>query len=246
MRQAAVTSLLLLALILSPCSAHATEPAERDFSRDYSLPDLSEADLSLLETGEPWVSVKEVEGSDIKVCHVVALMPFSQLDVRNVIFDLPRFAEFIPDLIESTIIEESVESGYAFRSGLDLPWPLSNRHWTVRVRLFETEVDGTRVYVNAFKHITGTGNINSSRGRWAIWPDAENPERTYVSYFVHTDPGGWIPDFLVNLAAEHLLPGLMKVVRKRVGALLEGDVAAPELLPLTEPPLKPNAAEQES
>ena len=246
MRQAAFTSsVLFLALILSPCAARATEPVERDFSRDYSLPDLSETDLSLLETGEPWVSVKEVAGSDIKVCHVVALMPFTQQQVRNVVFDLPRFADFIPDLIESTVIEENVENGYAFRSGLDLPWPLSNRHWTVRVRLFETEVNGTRVYVNAFKHVAGTGNINSSRGRWAIWPDATDPERTYVSYFVHTDPGGWIPDFLVNLAAEHLLPGLMKVVQKRVGALLEGDVSEPELLPLTKPPFEPNA-DQES
>lgn len=246
MRQAiATSSVLLLALTLVPVAARANDSSLHDFSRDYGLPDLSQADFSLLETGEPWVQVRELDGSDIKVCHVVALMPFTQQQVRNVIFDLPRFAEFIPDLIESTVIERDVESGYAFRSGLDLPWPVSNRHWTVRVRLFETEVDGTRVYVNAFNHIAGTGNINSSRGRWAIWPDANDPERTYVSYFVHTDPGGWIPDFLVNFAAQHLLPGLMKVVRKRVAALLDGDVSAPELLPLTEPPSE-SSDDQES
>jgi hypothetical protein len=42
---------------------------------------------------------------------------------------------------------------------------------------------------------------------------------TQVTYFVHTDPGGALPAWVINIANKESAPSVVKAVRARVAAL---------------------------
>jgi len=200
--------------------------ADADPVLDYRFPAFTDEERRELEKGEVWVRVESYPGSDVKTGHVIAILPYPMELIRKVVEDLGRFKEFIPDLLESTVLEPDRGDGCLFRSGIDLPWPVENRFWTIRVWMFDAQVDGAKVRVQRWEYVPGSGNIKGTRGRWVMRPYEPDPEKTIVSYFVHTDPGGLIPDFLVNFATKVYLPELIGALRERLQAVAEGRLPA--------------------
>ncbi len=93
---------------------------------------------------------------------------------------------------------------------LDLPWPIGDRHFTVRL-VEERSQDGG--YSFKFDYVKGSGNIEDTRGHWSIEPWKGG---SLVSYLLWTDPGGVVPMWAVNRASRRSLPEVVVALRDRV------------------------------
>ena len=93
---------------------------------------------------------------------------------------------------------------------LDLPWPIGDRYFTVR--LVEEPATGGGFWFR-FSYVDGTGNIKDTRGHWLIvpWHDGSR-----VTYALWTDPGGMIPKWAVSRASRQTLPDVIVALRDRV------------------------------
>ena len=133
--------------------------------------------------------------------------------VRRVISAAAEFDEFMPRVILSEV--ELVSPGvYLNAQVLDLPFPLRDRRYTVRVESGRVEAGGASGWQARWTYVEGSGNIRDSRGSWTLIPlDAE---RTVVVYRVFTDPGGSLPAWVVDLAGPTTLRRLLDAVRARV------------------------------
>ena len=135
--------------------------------------------------------------------------------VRDVVETAADFDEFMPRVLESEV--EPVSPGvYLNRQILDMPFPVEDRRYTVRVETGTIETGVGPGWQARWTYVEGSGNVRESRGSWTLIPlDAE---RTVVVYRLLTDPGGRLPGWIVDLAAPRALRRVLASVRERVVA----------------------------
>lgn len=103
-------------------------------------------------------------------------------------------------------------TGY-FYGHLEVPWPLRDRWYIVRVVWDESQGAG-HLYTCSWSLLIG--NLREYRGEWRVEPFGEN--RTRLTYRVVTDPGGLAPKFLVEEFSTKTLPQIIAGVRRRVAS----------------------------
>lgn len=59
--------------------------------------------------------------------------------------------------------------------------------------------------------------VKLNNGHWRLEP-REDGKKTWAEYYVHTDPGGAIPKFIVNMANGTAVPDVFMAIRKVVQA----------------------------
>ena len=153
----------------------------------------------------------EIEGSPVKEGIAVGLVEAPAERVYRVVTDNARFAEFMPYVEESTV--ETGEDGSTVNfQHLDLPWPISDREYKVRLVNLEPGEESP-AWQSTWTHVKGFGNIEESHGAWRVFPCGES---ALVEYQVLTDPGGRIPTYFKNKATRRSLERLIEAVRDRV------------------------------
>ncbi len=155
----------------------------------------------------------EIEGSPVKEGMAVGLVEAPPERVFRVVTDNARFAEFMP-FVELSTVETLADGSLVNLQSLDLPWPVSNREYKIKL-VNEADAGGEPpLWQSAWTHVKGFGNIEESRGAWRVFPCGE---RALVEYQVYTDPGGSIPTYFKNKATRRSLNQLIEAVRSRVG-----------------------------
>jgi carbon monoxide dehydrogenase subunit G len=138
--------------------------------------------------------------------------------VWEVLTDVERFPEFMPYVQEVRILGPAESRGRYEYHRIDPPI-VNSRDYTLRTF---NEVDETQgVYRRCWVLADGKGpeppegvvRIQTCRGQWTL--TRLDASKTRVEYYVHTDPGGFIPVWLVNKANAVTLPDLMNAVRQR-------------------------------
>lgn len=102
--------------------------------------------------------------------------------------------------------------GY-FYGHLEVPWPLRDRWYIVRVQWDETQA-ARQIYSCSWSLLLG--NLREYRGEWRVEPFGGN--RTRLTYRVMTDPGGLVPKFVVEEFTTKTLPQVIAGVRRRVAS----------------------------
>ena len=133
--------------------------------------------------------------------------------VRKVIDAAADFDQFMPRVLESDV--EPVSPGvYLNRQILDMPFPVEDRRYTVRVETGAVETGAGTGWRARWTYVEGSGNVRASRGSWTLIP--LSPERTVVVYRLLTDPGGRLPAWIVDYTAPRALRRVLAAVRERV------------------------------
>ncbi|MCY3970023.1 MAG: hypothetical protein OXG74_08820 [Acidobacteria bacterium] len=133
--------------------------------------------------------------------------------VRDVVDAAADFDEFMPRILGSDV--EPVSPGvYLNRQILDMPFPVEDRRYTVRVETGEVETGAGAGWQARWAYVEGSGNVRESRGSWTLIP--LSPERTVVVYRLLTDPGGGLPAWIVDYTAPRALRRVLVAVRERV------------------------------
>jgi ribosome-associated toxin RatA of RatAB toxin-antitoxin module len=100
--------------------------------------------------------------------------------------------------------------GY-FYGHVEVPWPLRNRWYIVRVRWDESQAI-RHIYTCSWSLVVG--NLRENSGEWKVEPFGEN--RTRLTYRVIADPGGIVPRSLADEFTDETLPQVIAGVRRRV------------------------------
>jgi hypothetical protein len=209
----------------------------------------SEALTSRLAAGEIITSCEAVSGEgSLKQAKVTGMVDAAPERVWEVITDINYFQNFMPKPLKSRAVSpeklpdvlkarctdaKEVEAllgpvppptalyrrpGQRYvvylYSLLDFPWPLCNRWYIIKITNDETQAVQHR-YASSWT--LETGNLRENRGAWRLSPFASG--QTLVTYSLFADPGGSVPEFLVNQGTMLTLPQIINSVRKRVAQL---------------------------
>ncbi len=202
--------MVCLAFAVAP--AQAMDPCESDFgsvSEDHLIGRPLAWDLPAV--GKWRVSRRAAGGRIREGCGLgVIEAPLSA--VRRVIDEAAHFDEFMPRVLESDV-EPVSPRVYLNRQILDMPFPVEDRRYTVRVESGAVETEAGAGWRARWTYVEGSGNVRESRGSWTLVPlDAE---RTVVVYRLLTDPGGRLPAWIVDFAAPRTLRRVLAAVAER-------------------------------
>jgi ribosome-associated toxin RatA of RatAB toxin-antitoxin module len=147
-------------------------------------------------------------GRGVREGLVIAIIASSPERVFEVVTANEDFDEFMP-YVAVSFLEEGAGGSLVNYQCLDLPFPISNRYY--RVRLTNTEpTEEDPVWRSTWTFVSG--NLASNEGSWTLMRTSENTTR--VIYQVFSDLGGnW--KWINNLATEKGLRPLMESVRRR-------------------------------
>jgi hypothetical protein len=101
-------------------------------------------------------------------------------------------------------------TGY-FYGNIEVPWPLVNRWYIVKVQVDESQA-ALHIYTCSWSFVIGS--LRENRGKWIVAPFRDN--QTLLTYRVVTDPGGFAPKSLVEKFTTETLPQVIAAVRRRV------------------------------
>jgi len=205
-------------------------------------------DVCSLGAGEIIVSAKEVDGTSLKRGEVMGVIDASPETVWQVITDVNNYKYFMPRTLNSMAVAadklpeilqkrpsqaKEVEqllgpvpadpassrlpggkyTSYLY-SHLNFPWPCKNRWYIIKLSQDET-CAGQHYYRSSWSLVLG--NLRENLGEWILEPFEAT--RTKVTYRLLTDPGGSIPEFLVNQGTCTTLPQIIAAIKKRTDAL---------------------------
>ena len=146
------------------------------------------------------VYTRPVEGSGIREFKGSARVSASVDSIRALLRDADHFKDWFPNTIESRLLDRDGNVAYQY-SVLDLPWPVSDRDNVFRS---ETETDSAtgrisiRVTAAPDYHPEQPERVRVRRalGSWLLEP--VSPVETQVTFTMHLEPGGGVPEWLIN------------------------------------------------
>jgi ribosome-associated toxin RatA of RatAB toxin-antitoxin module len=146
------------------------------------------------------VYTRPVEGSGIREFKGSALVSASAERIRSLLRDADHFKDWFPNTSESRLLAREGDVSYQY-SVLDAPWPVSDRDNVFRS---ETAIDPTsgevaiRVSAAPDYHPEQPERVRVRRalGLWLLEPLGE--AQTRVTFTMHLEPGGGVPQWLIN------------------------------------------------
>lgn len=169
---------------------------------------------------------KPVTGSPFPALLAHTRMPVPAADVYRVISDYDHFAEFVPAVSMSRVLERSATHTRVYQR-LDLPMLFTDRHYIIQVT---DRFDAT----NGLTRVNWQLAANQSRalppgtavlpkvfsGFWRLTdtPDGSGCEALYS---IHVDPGGRLPAWLFTRAAKRYITDVVTAVRQRAMRITE-------------------------
>jgi len=176
----------------------------------------------------PWQQVKnddgmvvwarEVPGSSIREVKAETTVDVRAERVWEVLSDVAKYVEFMPYLVETRILGPAGERARYEYQLIDPPL-VDRRDYTLRVS-FEEQPE-TGVFRRAWTPANDKGppakdgvvRVAVCEGSWTV--ERKGAEQARVVYWLYTDPGGAIPNWVANRANATSVPDLLRAVRQR-------------------------------
>ena len=137
-------------------------------------------------------AIREFKGEGIVAVEIDAIV--------ELLRDSSRFKDWFPDTSESKLLERDGAVSYQY-SVMKTPWPVADRDNVFRSVLTVDESTGGVVISveaapDAYPIQPGRHRVTKAKGRWQLTPNG--PDETHVAFTMHLEPGGSLPDWMVN------------------------------------------------
>ena len=144
-------------------------------------------------------------GSSIKEVKLVMTVEASIDDINAVLNDADRQPEWVYRCVEGRDLGgDALAGGWHYYSRIDLPWPMDDRDLIARVEARPAE-GNNGVYVSEsvaaperIEPVEECVRITDFDVRTEYRP-LDGGRRTEVTYVLHSEPGGKVPAWLVNM-----------------------------------------------
>jgi hypothetical protein len=200
---------LLPVLPLLVLLAGADEPAWQQVARDDGIT----------------VQARSPEGSNVAEVKATGLVDAPPQDVWTVIRDYDHYTKFMPYTDESRVLASEQDGKVTvFYCLVNAPL-VDKRDFIIRIRDESDWKDGKGFLKSAWSVTTegapkereGVVRVKLNNGYWLLEPREEG-KKTFVTYYLNTDPGGSLPRWIADKANKTSVPDVLKAVRKRAAA----------------------------
>lgn len=196
---------ILPALSLLVLLAGATEPAWQQVARDDGIT----------------VLARTPEGGSVSEVKATALVDAPPHDVWRVIRDYNNYSKTMPYTDESRVLASEQEGKITvFYCLVNAPL-VDKRDFIIRIRDESDWKDGKGFLKSAWTVTTdgapavrdGVVRVKLNNGYWLLEPREEG-KKTFVTYYLYTDPGGSLPKWIADKANKTSVPDVLRAVRK--------------------------------
>ena len=149
------------------------------------------------------VYTRQVNNSDIRAVKVESTVEATLSELAAVILDIPASSEWIYATKVCRVEKTLSPTEFIYYSEIDVPWPVNNRDFIVRVKVDYDPVTN-RMTVSGenlpayLPEKPDVVRIMHTVSTWTVVPDGKNLN---IEFVLHVNPGGSIPAWLVNLFA---------------------------------------------
>ncbi len=201
-----------------------TQISEIQASRSYCFTLVLLISLSVFCEAQSWQFKKEQDGiriylreatnskSGLKELKITKTFHGDLQTIAAVLSDVDAFPNWVYKCANAKIVKSITDWEIYFYSETKLPWPLSNRDVVLHSKMFldngvlvseSTAVDGIE------PKYKGKIRLSYLHSIWTFTPLSNG--KITMSYILHSEAGGAIPDWLVNLAIDE---GPVKTIQK--------------------------------
>ncbi len=122
---------------------------------------LSPGELNRIEQGELVYKEKEVEGSVWPERKIYAVIPVEPVEAAAVFADYEYQKEYIPDMVEATVIRQDSPTETVVSYLVEMPWPVVKEEFTNSHTIKTYREDGGDGYLIAWEQLDGSSAENS-------------------------------------------------------------------------------------
>lgn len=138
--------------------------------------------------------------------------------IQKVADDADSYPEWMYECGKSKLIEKKDADNFTAWIVTTAPFPVSDRDVVIQVHALNRDNQRIATY-HAVEHAGQPATKKYVRmprldGSWTFTALAEN--KTEVRYQVKSDPGGSVPDWIINLKVKHTPWGTLKNLRKQI------------------------------
>jgi hypothetical protein len=169
-------------------------------------------------SGELVIFTKDVEEG--RKILAVSDMEAPPAIVFKVLSDFEHYQDFMPYVTESRILEQKNAGGTITYARIAPPF-VSERDYPLSVRTIAGAASNGGVFKIEWTaapdikpEVKGVVRVRLNEGSWRGEP-LDGGKRTRLTYTLLTNPGGLIPDFVLDLSNTIAIPKLFDSVRKR-------------------------------
>ena len=167
---------------------------------------------------------REMAASPIPWIMIVATFEATPGRVHAVVVDYDHFSEFIPHVLQSRVLAEAGSQQWVYHR-LGFPAPIADRSYVIRSADVESRPAQPHYRVDwaldkrSFPDIDPAAGVRPEvfSGFWELNAVA-GANTTVAQYAVHSEPGGFIPGWLVTRMTERYVQQVVEAVRNRLGA----------------------------
>ncbi len=165
------------------------------------------------QNSNDWVFKNEKEGvkvyyrktSEIHELKLVTSLKVSLSGLVTLLSEVENYPKWGYKVSESRELKKVSANETYYYSKLDFPWPLDDRDVVVRSSIVQDPVSrrvtATSIsYPDYLPSNKGVIRMRNAKTTWTLVPGQGG--WTYVEYFISSDPGGSLPDWLVNMAID--------------------------------------------
>ena len=167
------------------------------------------------------VYLRDAENSNIKEVKIEAIFDASLSSIITVLKDVPAYPDWIYKCAKSERMEPGTNTSSVYYCEVDFPWPLSDRDFIAKSQLRQ-DPQTRHVFIDvksapAYRaEKEGLVRIQTLNIHYEFIPLSEN--RVQMNYRLHSDPGGALPAWLVNLAVDNgpvkTIKGMREMLKK--------------------------------
>lgn len=146
------------------------------------------------------VEAAEVEGFELRAIRATSTYNVTAEQLRARIMDMDNFTKWVNSAVKAEVIHQIADNIQAVYCEHHAPWPVKNRDGVIiqhAVRLDENTIC-VNLYANndLAKEKKDLVRVEYVQGAWILEDIGDG--KTKLTYQVHSDPNGNIPDWLVN------------------------------------------------
>ncbi|HNN94767.1 MAG TPA: START domain-containing protein [Pseudomonadota bacterium] len=141
--------------------------------------------------------------------------------VLGVMNDTDHRLEWMKEAAAQILVEQVDSATAVFYNRTKAPWPASDRDAVLRATTtFDTQKNVVRIELEAIEHPAwppqkGAVRMPKLRGHWYLWPE-KGGEYTRAEYQVFANPGGSLPDWIINMVSKSIPHSTIVHLREQV------------------------------
>lgn len=152
------------------------------------------------------VYLRDAADSDVKEIKIETTLDASLHAVVAVLKDVPVYEDWIYKCQEAYRLKPAEQKSSLYYCQVDFPWPMSDRDFIAQSQLRQ-DPESRIVYIDVKgqpdqkEKVEDVVRIQDLNIHYELRPLPGN--KTYMSYRLHSDPGGAIPVWLVNMVVDN-------------------------------------------